>query len=352
MNESLRNESEKLARSWMQHEASWLRDYLVSGVEDPRVNVQSILSRHFLIRALCGDTFIELMEQEYRFAAMMNWLLPLAEKAGEADDLEAVLFGLRRGADDVEGIRIPAWAARIYGMLPASVEGILIPNYVERFLNKPQAADSRGSGAAEILDTFSRVWAEVLGSQRSAPGLHRISVLEPACGSANDFRFFHSCGIAPLIDYTGFDLCAKNIENARALFPSMRFATGNVFAIEAPEAAFDCCVVHDLFEHLSFEGLEAAVNEICRVTRHGICAHFFQMDEIPAHVLRPVDEYHWNLLSMAATRELFARNGFQAQVLHIGTFLRELTGCDCTHNPNAYTFLLSRQLASPQRNSA
>jgi hypothetical protein len=43
---------------------------------------------------------------------------------------------------------------------------------------------------------------------------------------------------------------------------------------------------------------------------------------------------------MARLRELFAVCGFTGQVLHIGTFLRRQTGCDQTHNPNAYSFLL------------
>jgi hypothetical protein len=37
--------------------------------------------------------------------------------------------------------------------------------------------------------------------------------------------------------------------------------------------------------------------------------------------------------------EQFARHGFAAQVLHIGAYLRFRTGCDATHNSNAYTFL-------------
>ncbi len=54
MDPSLQAETEKLARCWMQHEPVWLRDYLVAGVEDPRWNLQSIFSRHFLVRALFG----------------------------------------------------------------------------------------------------------------------------------------------------------------------------------------------------------------------------------------------------------------------------------------------------------
>ena len=142
------------------------------------------------------------------------------------------------------------------------------------------------------------------------------------------------------MSYTGFDLCAKNIENACAHFPDVAFAVGNVFEIAAPDKAYDLCFVHDLFEHLSLEGMQAAVKEVCRVTRQGLCVSFFNMDEIRDHQVRPVDDYHWNLLSMARMRELFAACGFAARVVHIGTFLRQQVGCEQTHNPNAYTFLL------------
>ncbi|HPD48527.1 MAG TPA: hypothetical protein P5279_01495 [Anaerohalosphaeraceae bacterium] len=50
-------ETEGLVRSWQRYGRSHLRDYLVQGVEDPRINVQSILSRHFLIAELFGDRF-------------------------------------------------------------------------------------------------------------------------------------------------------------------------------------------------------------------------------------------------------------------------------------------------------
>jgi ubiquinone/menaquinone biosynthesis C-methylase UbiE len=147
--------------------------------------------------------------------------------------------------------------------------------------------------------------------------------------------------LAQRVSYTGFDLCAKNIENARALYPGISFAVGNVFEIAAPDKAFDLCFVHDLFEHLSLEGIQTAVQEVCRVTRQGLCVGFFNMDEIRDHQVRPVDDYHWNLLSMARMKELFAGCGFAARVVHIGTFLSQQIACDQTHNPNAYTFFLS-----------
>jgi ubiquinone/menaquinone biosynthesis C-methylase UbiE len=168
-------------------------------------------------------------------------------------------------------------------------------------------------------------------------------VLEPACGSANDYRYLEACGIARLIDYTGFDLCEKNIANARTLFPQVRFKVENVFEIAAPDQSFDLTFVHDLLEHFSIAGLERAVAELCRVTRHGLCVNFFQIEEMPDHIVRPIDDYHINTLSLAKTEELFSRHGFLVQPLHIGSYLRHRIGCRETHNPHAYTFLAFRR---------
>jgi ubiquinone/menaquinone biosynthesis C-methylase UbiE len=151
-----------------------------------------------------------------------------------------------------------------------------------------------------------------------------------------------------LVDYTGFDLATKNIGNARELFPGVRFDVGNVFEIPAADRAFDLCMAHDLFEHLSPAGLERAVMEVCRVTRSAACLHFFNMEEMPEHHIQPVDDYHWNRLSMARMREAFAREGFASQVLHMGTFLRSRTGCEHTHNAGAYTFVLARSQTGAQ----
>jgi ubiquinone/menaquinone biosynthesis C-methylase UbiE len=197
-----------------------------------------------------------------------------------------------------------------------------------------------GMDPSVALNAFQNLWHPILVAE--APPTPPLTIIEPACGSANDYRFLHSYGLSRFLDYTGLDLCAKNIENARALFPEARFEEGNIFEISARDHAFDLSLVHDLFEHLSIEGLHAAVKELCRVTRRAICANFFQMDEIPDHVIRPTDEYHWNLLSMDQIKKLFATHGFSGQTIQVRSFLREEYGCDYTHNPNAYTFILHR----------
>jgi SAM-dependent methyltransferase len=330
----------------MKHEESWLRGYLIAGVEDPRLNLQSILSRHFLVRALFGARFDGLMTEEIRFAGVMDWLLGVINPASEPEGSEAVLHALKRGADNAEGLPVPSFVLQAYAAFSSPSNALAIPNYIESFLLG--GADLRGpqAGSRRIsLETFQTLWADVLGDlvRGSLLGIPRLSVLEPACGSANDYRFLKIYGLAQFLDYFGFDLCSKNIENAKVLCPDARFEIGNVFEIPTSDASFDLCMIHDLFEHLSLEGLHAAVNEVCRITRQGLCIGFFQMDEIAEHVVRPVDEYHWNLLSARRMKELFRNHGFTVQVLHIGTFLNEQIGCPQVHNPDAYTFFLDRK---------
>src|SRR5947209_14762449 len=129
MNESLKAETEKLGRARMQHDSAWLKDYLVAGVEDPRLNLQSILARHFLVREFAGERFAALMGHEYRFAAALSWLMKLPAQAVTAEDFEAILHGLRRGADNAEGLEIPRYVLRIFQALPA--ESLGVPNYIE-----------------------------------------------------------------------------------------------------------------------------------------------------------------------------------------------------------------------------
>ena len=337
VNSALKLESEKLARSWMQHDQAMLRDYLVADVEDPRINVQSMITRHFLISELFGDRFDELAQAELSFGAAMNWLIATARKAGIAEILGDVDYALGRGADQTEGIDLPFFMRKLYASLPCQIGGMTIPNYIREFLQETQFVDQQPVWPPPVL--FQNLWAEIAGS----PEL--LTVFEPACGSANDYRFLDRYGIGRWLDYTGLDICEKNIANARELYPSKRFVAGNVFEIPAQDGAFECSFAHDLFEHLSPEGIERAVGELCRVTRRSLCLHFFNMDEIPDDRVQPVQDYHWNCLSAERMCGRFNQRGFDAQLVHIGRFIRVRTGCEQTHNPGAYTLLLRRRPA-------
>jgi SAM-dependent methyltransferase len=272
----------------------------------------------------------------------MNWFTAFAANS-DPEELNVVLHAIQLGADNAEGIQIPRFILKAFGSLPVSVGTCEIPNYIGTILTEASLSPSngvRGINSLVALNTFQNLWHEILAAE--SPSASLSTIFEPACGSANDYRFLNSYGIARFLYYTGLDLCSKNVENARALFPKIRFEQGNVFEINSQDNTFDLSFVHDLFEHLSIEGLHAALKELCRVTRSAICVNFFQMDEIPEHVVRPTDEYHWNRLSMDEIKKLFATHGFIGQIIHIKSFLRQEFGCDYTHNPNAYTFVLHR----------
>ena len=337
MEESLKFESEKLARSWMQHDKSMLRDYLVSQVEDPRINVQSILTRHFLANNLLRNRFQEIQAAELCFAVAANWLWRVLQKYSAPEDAEAILHALSRGADEANGIELPLYLARLYQNLPIAIgHGNIVPNYLENTLRQAMANGGEGAVTEETRNVFLKIWQKSLQRCRPKP----VSVLEPACGSANDYRFIDAFGFGRLLRYSGFDLCEKNVANAKELFPGVEFQMGNVFEINAPDKSYDLCIVHDLFEHLSPQGLEASIAELCRVTRRAMCVGFFNMAEEPEHRIQPVDDYHWNRLSMERTKELFLRHAKNVQVLHIGTYLDAgLPGAE-THNENAYTFVV------------
>ena len=344
MDERLNEETQKLARSWMQHDPEMLRTYLVSGVEDPRINVQSILTRHALIMAAAGAQFERLMEHELRFALVLNWARALFEDLGGPEDLHALRHALNMGADNAEGIALPPFVSSTAALLPVRFTEVLgVPDYVSRLLGVRLGADGQLEIDPDLLDTFQRMWRAAL-SGVSPSGL---SVLELACGSANDYRFLDAFGLARLIDYTGLDLCEKNIANAQAMFPQTRFAVGNAMAIDSADRAFDYCIVHDLFEHLSLDGMERALGEVCRVTRHALCLGFFNLHEGEEHLVQPLDQYHWNTLSVRRLKESLEDLEFSVQVLHVDTLLKWRFGCEETHNKNAYTFLASRRTPVP-----
>jgi ubiquinone/menaquinone biosynthesis C-methylase UbiE len=339
MDERLQRETGALRRSWERHDAAFLRDYLVAGVEDPRINLSSILLRHFLLGLRAGEGFAGLREQELKFAAALNWLLAMQSELADAEGRATLRYGLERDLENVEGLVIPKFLRALWRTLPAAADGVDIPNY----LFAPLAAVPPVGGllATPLAGTFTGLWQAAL---RVGPGPQPLpTVLELACGSANDFRALAACGLDRWLDYTGVDLSPKNIANARAQFPAARFAEGNALALEAGDRAYDAVVAQDLFEHLSPDALPVALAECGRVARHAVCLGCFSMAELPEHIIRPTEDYHWNTLSLDRVVATFARQGFAARVIHHDTLLRWLLGDAATHNPDAYTLVFRRQ---------
>ena len=321
----------------MQHDSAMLRDYMVADIHDPRINPQSILGRHFLIEALFSEKFPALCMEELRFSAVVPWLRALAGEAIDADEAVVIEHALRLGADNAEGRPIPGHVVHAFNQAFVKPDGSGVPNYVRQFFQSISAGTPATLTLEKTYGALETVWRSALAGIDGS----RISVLEPACGSANDYRTLESFGLARFLEYTGFDLCEKNVVNAQQMFPTARFEVENVFELPYGDKTFDCCFVHDLFEHLSIEGMERALEELCRVTRMGISAGFFQMHQGADHLVRPLDDYHWNTLSLPRICELLSRHGAKVQAIHINTFLATCFGlADVGYYDSAYTLCI------------
>jgi SAM-dependent methyltransferase len=182
---------------------------------------------------------------------------------------------------------------------------------------------------------FASAWTEALQGEPK----RRLSVIEAACGSANDYRYFDSYGMAPLINYTGFDLTQKNIANAHQMFPDVDFRVGDVQDIEADDGSYDWAVAHDLLEHLSPSAFNRAIDELCRVTRSGVLISFFFMLDNPEHEITPRRTYHVNVLSKDRIAERFARHCSDIKWVHARPMLAERYGFGDYYNGRAWTII-------------
>lgn len=288
---------ERLLRwSWSSRDAGSLDEYLVVGWQNPRINVQSILVRHALVRRLFGSEFEDLMHAEIDFAIELNEVLRL----------ESARRNVRMGA----------------------------------FLDPERRAEIRdvSSVIADREADFEERWRATLAS-RSGP---KVSVIEFACGSANDYRAFADYGLAPFLDYLGIDLNPKNVANARRRFPAVRFEIGNAMDTKQADRSFDVAIASDLFEHLPIPVAAQVLAEAARVARHAVVLSFFNMAEVPEHDDRPVAAYHWNLLSRARYEEALRRSFTNVSVTPIADWLQREFGYKHSYNRSAYTFVAQR----------
>lgn len=315
-------ENEALRRSWEQYDPAELDRYMIAGVEDPRIHCQSILTRALVADTLWPGEFTDLIEAEQRFGVVMTWVLRQFHAGVRPADL----------CEQVAARDCPGYVAETHDWLP---QQDAIADYLMLALQNPDPC------LPEIaLETFANCWRAVLAGREVGPPLH---VLEAACGSANDYRFLDSFGFAPHLDYAGFDISAKNIENARRRFPAANFFVASAFATGLPDRAYDFVFAHDLFEHLSPGGLEAAIRELLRVTGRQAWLHFFNLStSAPRHEIVPVDDYHWNLLSLEQLSPLIPDGFGEVEVVEVAEFLNAQFGCCDYYNEEAVTLLITR----------
>jgi SAM-dependent methyltransferase len=325
------NESSRLRHAWERHAAETLDTYLVSGVEDPRINVQSILTRALLCDALFPGRFARLIDEELRFGFVMTWLLTHLQLGIEKPSLMAAITRNDRS-------RCPAVVIDTFRMLQQ--DDCVTEDYVTMALQEDEG-DGSTSLASEAMDTFRRIWHE----QLAAPSQSGCSLFEPACGSANDFRYLHSYGFTRFLKYTGMDIAPKNIANALSRFPDVDFRVGDLLSNSFDDETFDFSFVHDLFEHLSITAMEHALRELLRVTRREVWLHLFNAADVTRHGVRPAAEYHWNLLSIREIARVVAEVPAHAEVVCIAELGRRKFGFSRYYNTGAYTIIAVKDTA-------
>lgn len=291
-----RAETFLLQRIWSHQSAAMLDVYLVSGYQNPRINVQSILVRHALVRRLFGSEFDAVMDDEIRFAIELN----------ETIRRRAAELGVTMGA----------------------------------YLDPAKHADvARVDAAIADRETeFQARWIELLDGRRAEP----LEVLEFACGSANDYRAFVDYGLGPYLQYQGVDLTAKNIENARRRFPGVRFEVADILHLPYPDGVVDYVIASDIFEHLSVEGMERALTEAARLSRRGVILTFFNMSESEDHDVQQRGVYHWNRLSRPRVEAILRRGFSKLEVTPVADWLREAYSYPSSYNTHAYTIVAER----------
>lgn len=330
---SLLAETQLLREAWQRHDAAFLDTYLIQGVEDPRINLQSILTRHFLIRELFQERYAVIMEHELYFGLIVNWLLDMLTSQISRSDVHMrageVLDRLLVDDQDNLSTSVPPFIADAFGKLA-------FPNYISDVLMWVPRDFDNEMIPEYLLDTFERVWAETLEAEQVPP----LRVLEAGCGSANDYRFMDRYGLGRFLRYTGIDLSEKNIRNAKTRFPGVDFEVGSVFDMPAEDKTYDCCFVHDLFEHLSPEGADRAMAELSRVTAGKGCLHFFNMAETETDEIRRKGNYYWNRLSCETMHKRLEASARRIEICHLDSLLNTRYAYEHYYNKNAYTWYI------------
>ncbi len=323
------SENAGLMWSWDRYPKEHLDTYMVADIEDPRINCQSILSRALIADSLWPNELTGLIDAELRFGVVLSWILGQLHQGLSPHDLRASIENDKEGA-------CPQVISETYQWLQS--DQCPMPDYMSAALERgnPDKPEQLLSEAA--LNTFSDIWHMTLCGRHA----EKVSVLEPACGSANDYRFIEKSGLAEFITYTGLDISSKNIANAKMRYPDVDFRVGSVLDTGFEDESFDFVFVHDLFEHLSPDALNVALAEVIRVTRSQAWLHFFNVNVCKNHVVRPVERYHWNTLSIDRLLHSLTELGGNIETLSIPSFLKNKFGCWTYHNPDAVTLLVCK----------
>src|SRR5215217_3383450 len=138
---------------------------------------------------------------------------------------------------------------------------------------------------ADRIDLFAQRWRDALTGCQAIP----LRVVEFACGSANDYRYFVEYGLAQFLDYTGrIDLSEKNVANAKRRFPDTDFRVGSILSLPEKRRSVDYVIGYDILEHLSLQGMFTALKTAERIARRGLYFAFSEWTRFPSTRSIPV----------------------------------------------------------------
>ena len=112
--------------------------------------------------------------------------------------------------------------------------------------------------------------------------------------------------------------------------------------IRYPNSTADYVFVHDLFEHLSAQGVDRALTQVMQCTRKQAWLHFFNLADIEQHRFRPVGTYYWSTLSQKRIMETLSPHAAQIEVISIPALLQEKFAWNQYHNQEAVTLLVTK----------
>ena len=284
-----------LQAAWDRHSADMLETYLIQHVENPCINAQSVILRGLLFDALFPGQFTALILEEMRYSAcaLMSLRAILEEWHPQADP------SARRSHPDSR-------ARKIAFLRNCGRSGIDLARMHE------QLVYAEAAGWRNFISPFEERWRTTVSGLSA-----HASVLELACGSANDARYYARYGLDQFISYTGVDLCRKNVTNAARQVPGGRFLCCDARALPFADWSHDYVFVCDLLEHLPDWGIDEILYEATRVARKEVWLSLFDADWIPVHEIRPEEVYYLNTLSLADLRVSLRRQGFASYVVDI-----------------------------------
>jgi len=328
---AIEDENNRLRLSWNWIPESHLATYLGVMEQDQRINTHSILTRALLADTLWPGMFDGLINEELRFGVVMTWFLEQVKSGRDRFKLIDDIFSPARAA------AFPAVVQETVAWLQTS--SCPITDYAsEALMYVP--LDEPYSYLSEIaLNTFMRLWSSQLADLRA----DRITVIEIACGSGNDYKAIRDFGLADHISYSGFDICLKNVRNAQVLFPGVNFFEASILDSGLPDNAFDYAFVHDLLGHLSPDGMELALTEIMRIVRKESWIHCYNAADIKSHEIHPFNLYFRNRLSIPKFVESLEKCGASVEVIDISTMLNRKFGFVPDYTASSVSFIAHKK---------